>query len=322
MTGFLGDPLLLLLGGGLGGSVLLAMLAVTGGGSRRLARRAARIAAGHAAGEAEALSLRRQGQSDMEAMLHRLLGRPEALRARFARTGRAITLPAYLAVSAAIGVAGAAAALMAGGPLKIAAPAGLVLGVWIPHLAITFLIGRRTARFEALFPEALGLMVRGLRSGLPVAESIAIVGREVGDPVGEEFRRVADQVRLGQPLDGALWEAAKRVDLTEFSFLVVTMSVQRETGGNLAETLENLDQVLRRRRQLKLKIKAMTAEARASSAIIGALPFVMLILLSVVNPAYVGLLFTTSTGHMMCAGGLASLAVGFGVMARMTRFEI
>jgi tight adherence protein B len=317
------DPLLLLLAGGVGGSVLLLMSALAaGGGSRRLARRAARIAGRNRPEEAAALSLRRAGQSSMEAALHRLLGRPEALRSRLARTGRAITLPSYVAVSAAVGLAGTLVLLVAEAPAGIALPAGLVLAVWLPHLAVGRLIARRVARFEALFPEAIGLMVRGLRSGLPATESIAIVGREVADPVGEEFRRVADQVRLGQPVDGALWEAAKRVDLTEFSFLVVTMSVQRETGGNLAETLENLDQVLRGRRQLRLKIKAMTAEARASSLIIGALPFIMLILLSVVNPAYVSLLFTTPTGHMMCGGGLASLAVGYVVMARMTRFEI
>jgi tight adherence protein B len=129
-------------------------------------------------------------------------------------------------------------------------------------------------------------------------------------------------VRLGQPLEGAMWEAAKRVDLTEFNFFVVTMSVQRETGGNLAETLENLDQVLRRRRQLRLKIKAMSSEARASAMIIGALPFAMLFLLFLVNRGYLVPLFTTSTGHTLCLAGLTSMAVGFLVMARMVRFEI
>jgi tight adherence protein B len=314
--------MLLLLALGVGGSALLLMSALASSGRTRLARRAARVAGRGRPAEAAALSLRRAGQSGTEAALHRLLGRPEALRGRLTRTGRAITLPGYLAVSAGIGVAGTLALVVADAPVGLALPAGLVLAVWLPHLAVGRLIARRVARFEALFPEAIGLMVRGLRSGLPATEAIAIVGREVADPVGEEFRRVADQVRLGQPLDGALWEAAKRVGLTEFSFLVVTMSVQRETGGNLAETLENLDQVLRGRRQLRLKIRAMTSEARASALIIGSLPFIMLVLLSVVNPSYVGVLFTTPTGHMMSAAGLVSLVFGYGVMARMARFEI
>jgi len=108
-----------------------------------------------------------------------------------------------------------------------------------------------------------------------------VVGREIADPVGEEFRRISDDVRLGVPLEQALWETAKRIATPEFNFLVVTMIVQRETGGNLAETLENLDQVLRRRRQMRLKIKAMSSEARASAAIIGSLPFIMFAILLV-----------------------------------------
>ena len=119
-----------------------------------------------------------------------------------------------------------------------------------------------------------------------------------------------------------MWEAARRVGLTEFDFLVITMSVQRETGGNLAETLENLDQVLRRRRQLKLKIKAMSSEARASAMIIGCLPFAMFAILFVVNRDYIMTLLTTSSGHMLLSIGGASLLIGFGVMARMVRFEI
>ena len=120
----------------------------------------------------------------------------------------------------------------------------------------------------------------------------------------------------------ALWDAARRIDITEFNFFVISMAVQRETGGNLAETLENLDSILRRRRQMKLKVKAMSSEARASAAIIGSLPFVMFGLLFVIGRSYVGTLLTTSTGHMLLAVGGVSMLLGFVVIARMVRFEI
>src|SRR5262249_28054253 len=148
-------------------------------------------------------------------------------------------------------------------------------------------------KFTKLFPEAIGLMVRGIKSGLPIAETFVIVGQEVPDPVGEEFRRVSDQIRLGQQIEQALWDSAKRVGTPEVQFLVVSLSVQKETGGNLAETLENLDTILRRRRQMKLKIRAMSSEARASAAIIGALPFIMLGVLAGLNPEYISKLFDT-----------------------------
>jgi tight adherence protein B len=177
-------------------------------------------------------------------------------------------------------------------------------------------------RFTVLFPEAIGLMVRSIKSGLPITEAFQIAGNEIADPVGLEFRQITDQIRLGQPIDQVMWDAAQRVGTPEMKFMVVTLSIQRETGGNLAETLENLDNILRRRRQMKLKIKAMSSEARASAMIIGALPFVAMALLSVANYEYIALLFTTARGHMMLAGGALSMGAGIAVMAKMVRFEI
>src|SRR3546814_3784395 len=116
-------------------------------------------------------------------------------------------------------------------------------------------------------------MVRGLRSGLPITESIRAAGQEIVDPVGIELRRITDAVRLGAKLEEALWDCSLRLDIQEFNFFTVALAIQSETGGNLAETLANLSDVLRRRRQLKLKIKALSSEAKASAYIIGSLPF-------------------------------------------------
>jgi tight adherence protein B len=181
---------------------------------------------------------------------------------------------------------------------------------------------RRAMRFTVLFPEAIGLMVRTIKSGLPITEAFQIVGQEIADPVGAEFRQISDQIRLGQSIDQVMWDAARRVGTPEIKFLVVTLSIQRETGGNLAETLENLDNILRRRRQMKLKVKAMSSEARASAMIIGSLPFIMMALLSVVNHEYIALLFTTPRGHTLLGAGAASMSIGVGIMIKMVRFEI
>jgi tight adherence protein B len=164
--------------------------------------------------------------------------------------------------------------------------------------------------------------VRGLRSGLPVTESIRTIGTEVPDPIGVEFRTVTDGVGLGQSLEEALWDAAKRLDTPEFKFFVVSLSIQRETGGNLAETLSNLADILRRRRQMRLKIKAMSSEARASAYILASLPFIVFGAITIFNPGYSMQLFEDPRGHVLVAAGLTSLVVGVLVMAKMIRFEI
>jgi tight adherence protein B len=252
----------------------------------------------------------------------RYLPRPELLRERLHRTGYSISLGAYgLACLMVAGAAGAVALLL-GGSLLLALPVGLLVGLWLPHLFVGFLVLRRANRFGKHFAEAVALMVRGLKSGLPVTETFQIVGNEVPDPVGVEFRQVSDQIRLGHPPEQALWDAARRVGTPELKFLVVTLSIQRETGGNLAETLENLDNILRRRRQMRLKVRAMSSEARASAMIIGALPFIMMGVLTVVNHAYMSQLFFTEKGHHLLMAAAASMSTGIGVMTKMVKFDI
>ena len=125
------------------------------------------------------------------------------------------------------------------------------------------LYGRAAVKkFFANFPEAIDTMCRGIRSGLPITESIAAVGREMPDPVGIEFHRIADGVRMGKSLEASMWEVTRRVSSPEFKFLIIAMAIQKETGGNLAETLGNLSDLIRKRRQLRLKIKAMSSEAQ------------------------------------------------------------
>jgi tight adherence protein B len=266
--------------------------------------------------------LRRDRHSSLDLLLHRLVPRPNVLRARLNSSGTGLTIGTYGLLCLAVALVATIVLLIKGLPALPGILLGLTLGLWLPHMAVGFLIGRRRKRFLKLLPQAIGLLVRGLKAGLPVTETMLVIGREVGDPIGEEFRRIGDQVKLGQSLEDALWSVARRYDLPEFNFLVITLSVQRETGGNLAETLGNLDEILRKRQQMQMKVKAMSSEAKASAGIIGSLPFIMMAVLYSVSHDYIMMLFTTALGHIMLVGGGISMAIGVFVMMQMTRFEI
>jgi tight adherence protein B len=198
----------------------------------------------------------------------------------------------------------------------------VAFGIGIPHYLVGRMGKKRIAAFVKLFPEAIDLMVRALRSGLPISDAIINAGQEIGDPVGVELRTIESGMRLGRDLDELLWDIAKRIDVPEFRFFIIALTVQRETGGNLAETLSNLSEVLRKRRTMRAKARAMASEARASTAILGSLPVVVSILLLLVSPAYIMILFTDVRGLFLLGVALGMLATGIGIMVKMARFQI
>jgi len=207
-------------------------------------------------------------------------------------------------------------------PLILGIALGVLFGVWIPFKILDYGINKEAKAFLRLFPDALDLIVRGLRSGLPVSESLVLVSQEIPDPVGKMFSNVSSTMKLGVPMEKALLETAKKLELTEFNFFTTSIVLQRETGGNLAEILNNLSEVLRSRYLMKMKIKAMSSEARASAYIIGALPFVVMLAVSVVSPDYMRPLWSDYRGNI-CAGIAAGMMIFGGlVMRKMTRFEI
>jgi tight adherence protein B len=181
---------------------------------------------------------------------------------------------------------------------------------------------KRVAGFIGLFPEAIDLMVRALRSGLPISEAVIMASHEIGDPIGAEFRSIEAGMRLGRDLESLLWDIAKRIDAPEFRFFIIALSVQRETGGNLAETLSNLGDVLRRRRTMRLKARAMASEARASTMILGSLPVLVTIILFLTSPGYIMPLFGDIRGLMLVGIALGMLGTGIFIMVRMAKFEI
>lgn len=321
--------MLALLVGLLTGTAVLA--AVPGGPSRRLKQRIARTVgpAGRGARpQAQAPStVRRQNARTVlgptGTSLARLLPRAGALRRRLDLAGIALAVVDFVLLCLAAGTAlGLAARLALGAPWAIAAPVGVIAATGLPHLLLQYLIGRRKRQFLGQFPDAIDLIVRGVRSGLPVAEALQAAGQELPNQVGALFREVTGNVRLGKTLDEALAMAARTLDVQEFKFFMISLTIQQETGGNLGEILHNLGALMRRREQVKLKIKAMSSEARASALIIGSLPFLMSGVLYAIDPDYILKLFLDPRGWILLAAGVTSLGLGIGIMSKMVRFEI
>lgn len=260
--------------------------------------------------------------SRMDGVATTLLPNSAAFKKRIAMTGKSWTPGQYLMGSAVIFVLAALLIYVKTGGAFFALFGGLALGLFIPHTLIKRLIKKRIIQFNKKFPDALELLVRGLRSGLPISETIGVVGSEVPGPVGVEFRGVSDKIKIGRTMDAALQEAADRLGTPEFQFFCITLQIQRETGGNLAETLSNLATVLRGRAMIKLKIKAMSSESKASAYIIGCLPFVVFALLYVLNPEYMLKFFTDQTLMVVGIGGVIWMAIGAFIMSKMISFEI
>ena len=273
-----------------------------------------------------AASIRRREKSargeQMDQWLRDRLPKRELLQARLARTGRNISLSQYVAACVAVAVAVGTIAFLLGMPWPIATLIGLVGGGLLPHMWVDIVTGKRTRKFLSQFPEAIDQIVRGVRSGLPVGEAIAGIARELSDPVAAEFQAVVDSIKLGRTLEEALWRTGIKLGIPEFNFLVITMIVQKETGGNLAETLENLSDIIRRRHQMQQKARAMSSEARASALIVGSLPFILGAILVLINPEYIGKLIHDPRGPFLLGIGLGSEVMGFLVMIRMAKFEI
>ncbi len=250
------------------------------------------------------------------------ISRTDKLAIRLEQTGKSWTLAQFFYVCGGLGVIIAAGLFFKGAPPFLCLFLGLAAGFGIPHLVVGFLIGSRVNKFTQSFPDAIELLVRGLRSGLPITETIGVVAQEIDGPVGEEFSLIVDRIKIGRTMEDSLQESAKRLDTPEFKFFCITIAIQRETGGNLAETLSNLADVLRKRAQMKLKIKAMSSESKASAYIVGSLPFIVFALVWSVNPDYLAGFFYEERLIIAGLGGLCWMGIGVFIMAKMVSFEI
>ena len=263
-----------------------------------------------------------QQQSGLVASLSELLPRRDQIKRRLSQAGLGTDLSRYTVISIGLAVAAFVCLLGMGASLVLALLTAVIAGVGLPHMWVSNRISSRTAKFTKQFPEAMDLMVRGLKSGLPVNECIINVAKELPAPTGVEFQRISDAMRLGKQLEEALWETADRLNTPDFKFFVISLVVQRETGGNLGETLGNLATILRQRQAMKLKVKALSSEAKASAWIVGSLPFIMLGVIMIMNYDYGIILFTEPKAMMAGMGALVWMSIGVFIMSRMIKFEV
>ena len=271
----------------------------------------------------------RQPGSEMK-MLVSLVPNPENLAKRIRMTGKKWTVSQYMTACSIVALTLCAVMFVRGFPPLLAIMVSLAAGLALPHMWVGRLIKKRVFQFTAKFPDALELLTRGLRSGLPITETLGVVASEVPGPVGEEFKLITERIKIGKTMDQALQETADRLGTPEFQFFVISLAIQRETGGNLAETLSNLATVLRQRAQMKLKIRAMSSESKASAYIIGALPFLVFGMICYINFQYMAPFFTAdpaglfgmSTMQVIGLGGMCWMGIGVFIMAQMINFEI
>ncbi|MBK3800327.1 hypothetical protein GAY33_13955 [Azospirillum brasilense] len=315
---------LLLLGSGMLVTLLL-LRGLSGGGAA--ARRQRRLAA--AIGDVPQMWRERQALSAAREELRtekivpwwrRAIPWSERLEFRMAPAGGQRPLLGAAAVALGVAVAGFLllthvfniSVLVA---LALAAAAAPVAG----RMTVHSLVARRRREFLEGLPDAIDLIVRSVRAGIPVTAAMTLVGQEVQEPVRGEFKRLSDSVAIGIDLKEALDRTAERVRLPDFDFFVICLMIQRETGGQLAETLQNLSDILRRRKDLRRKQRALTAEGRVSAKIVAAIPFVAGFGLFVLNPNYARKLIDDPTGNRMLLAASVALGLGLLVIARMTR---
>jgi tight adherence protein B len=263
-------------------------------------------------------------------LLVSLIPNPENLKKRIQMTGKKWTLSQYMITCVTIMIVIFLILKLRDFSLITSFLVATAAGFGLPHMWVGRLISGRVNKFNNSFPDALDLLVRGLRSGLPVGETLGVVAREIPGPVGEEFKLITERVKIGKSMEQSMLETAERLGTAEFKFFCITLAIQRETGGNLAETLANLGAVLRQRGQMKLKIRAMSSESKASAYIIGSLPFLVFGMICWINFNYMTPFFTPDPAglfglglmQLVGLGGLTWMGIGVFIMAKMVNFEI
>ena len=238
------------------------------------------------------------------------------------QAGLDVSVTTYFVISAVVGVLGAFAYMLTGLHPLGAIAVLLIGGLLLPKFVLKSMAKGRQAKFTSGFADAIDLIVRGIRSGLPISECFNVVAREFDPPLGEEFRLLVEGQNLGMTIDDLMARGIERLPTAEYKFFAIVIQIQRQTGGNLADTLSNLSTVLRYRKKMRDKAQAMASEAKASAMIIGSLPFCVAGLLSVVNPDYLMLLFTETTGNILLAIGAFWMTCGSLVMRKMINFSM
>ena len=243
------------------------------------------------------------------------------LRIRLSQAGLKISTGRFFAYSAATGILLFVVFIFTGQSLLLSLAAGLVGTLGLPRLAVNMIRKRRLNIFIDELPNAIDVIVRGIKAGLPLNDCLRMIASEAREPLRSEFRIVVEALSVGVPIDEAMAKLYERVPLPEANFFGIVLAIQAKTGGNLSEALGNLTRVLRDRKKMRGKIKAMSSEAKASAGIIGSLPIVVMALVSVTSPDYIGILWTDPRGQIILGVSVLVMVCGILVMRKMINFD-
>ncbi|QBQ49173.1 type II secretion system F family protein [Brevundimonas naejangsanensis] len=241
--------------------------------------------------------------------------------AKLKQAGLELSLRTFVVISVVMGLIGALLAFVLGGNILIVLGVGIAMGLGLPRWVVNMKAKARMKKFSLAFPDAVDVLVRGIKTGLPVHDCFKVIARESPEPLAGEFRLLVEGMGVGLTLADALDKMYMRMPTPELKFFAIVIAIQQKSGGNLAEALSNLTSVLRARRMMGEKIKAMSSEAVASAAIIGSLPPAVMIMVTLTSPSYMMLLFTDVRGHVMLLGAVLWMATGVFVMKRMINFK-
>lgn len=244
------------------------------------------------------------------------------LRARLEQAGLKWSPAKFWIVSAILGGVAVLLTLVTRQHILLVLAAGVVAGLGLPRWFLGMARGRRQKKFTANFADALDVIVRGIKSGLPLNECLKIIAREGESPVKEEFQTLVEGIAVGVDTDEGLRRMLRRIPLSELSFFAIVLSIQSKTGGNLAEALNNLSGVLRARKMMREKVSALSSEAKASAMIIGSLPPGVATMVTIISPEYMMPLFTTPMGQLLLLGGMTWMGIGIFVMRGMINFKM
>src|SRR6201987_2682349 len=243
------------------------------------------------------------------------------LATRIEQAGLSITKQQYWIGSLLLGLICSALTYLQSRSLVLTLLVAVTATIGLPQLILARLRIRRISKFVATFPTAIDIIVRGIKSALPLGDTVRIAASESPEPVKSEFRRIVEALSIGMTLPEGIERMAQRVPIAETNFFSIVIAIQSKAGGNLSEALGNLSRVLRERKKMKAKITAMSMEAKASAAIIGAVPFLVVGALYVSSPKYISLLWTTSHGKMISVIAIFWMAIGIAMMKKMISFD-
>lgn len=300
------------------------------GGKTESQKRVARVARGSAArlpaveGESDNNEKRRkQMQETLKGLEEKQQEKKKriSLSTRIERAGLDITTRTFHILSAVTGILAVGLMMLSGLSLPVAALGGFAAAFGLPRWVLSYLIKRRQKAFVEEFANAIDVIVRGVKSGLPVNDCLRLISTEAAEPVRTEFQGIVEGQKVGVTLEQSLARIYERMPLAEVNFFQIVLSIQQKTGGNLSEALGNLSKVLRERKKMRGKIQAMSQEAKASAGIIGALPPGVMALIYITTPDYMGVLFSTTIGNMIIVGGLMWMGIGVFMMKKMIDFK-